>query len=310
MSSNDIAEEESRLMCCASCGIAELDDIELKPCDGCDLVRYCGDDCKEDHRPEHKEACKERAAELHDEILFRQPESSHMGDCPICCVPLPIDLRQSSFYSCCSKIICKGCAYANKLRQLQENMPRICPFCRDPIPKTQEEIDKNFTKRIAVNDPVALFQFAKHNLYVLGQRGVRNNGDYDEAFKYLTKAAELGNADAHFNLSHMYRDGGRVEKDEKKQVYHLEEAAIAGHLTARHNLGVYEGQNGRMERAGKHFIIAANLGYDLSMQMLKDGYKAGDISKEDYAATLRAHHAAIVATRSPQRKEAEKAKYG
>ena len=26
--------------CCASCGIAEIDDIKLKDCDGCDLVKY------------------------------------------------------------------------------------------------------------------------------------------------------------------------------------------------------------------------------------------------------------------------------
>jgi len=33
-----------------------------------------------------REAAKEykRAAELRDEILFKQPESSHRGDCPIC----------------------------------------------------------------------------------------------------------------------------------------------------------------------------------------------------------------------------------
>ena len=68
---------------CAACGIAEIDEIKLKECDGCDLARYCSDDCQQDHRPEHEEACKERAAELRDELLFKQPESTHMGDCPI-----------------------------------------------------------------------------------------------------------------------------------------------------------------------------------------------------------------------------------
>jgi len=73
-------------MCCASCGIAEVDDITLKKCDACDLVivRYCGDTCQQDHLSQHDRACKERAAELRDEILFRQPESSHLGDCLIC----------------------------------------------------------------------------------------------------------------------------------------------------------------------------------------------------------------------------------
>ena len=34
---------------------------------------------------------RKRAAVLRDELLFKQPESSHLGDCPICCLPLPLD---------------------------------------------------------------------------------------------------------------------------------------------------------------------------------------------------------------------------
>ena len=65
--------EEVADTCCASCGIIGIDDIKLVPCDDCDLVRYCSDECREDHNPEHKEACKKRAAELRDELLFKQP---------------------------------------------------------------------------------------------------------------------------------------------------------------------------------------------------------------------------------------------
>ena len=81
--------------CCASCGIAEIDDIKLVPCDECDLVQYCSDECREDHNPEHEDECKKRAAELRDELLFKQPESTHEGDCPICCLPLPLDETKS-----------------------------------------------------------------------------------------------------------------------------------------------------------------------------------------------------------------------
>jgi len=34
--------------------------------------------------------------ELRDEILFRQPESTHDGDCPICFLPLPVDGKKSN----------------------------------------------------------------------------------------------------------------------------------------------------------------------------------------------------------------------
>ncbi len=61
-------EAAASVLLCASCGVAEVDDVKLKPCDGCDLVRYCSDACQEDHRSEHAGKCKERAAELRDEI--------------------------------------------------------------------------------------------------------------------------------------------------------------------------------------------------------------------------------------------------
>ena len=148
-------------------------------------------------------------------------------------------------------------------------------------------------KRIEANDPVAMRQMGcKHS----------GEGDYDGAFKYWTKAAVLGDVDAHYALSVMYREG----EDEENATYHLEEAAIRGHAYARHDLGCYEGRNGRNERAIKHYIIAANLGNDQSIQALKEFYKDGDVSKEDFAAALRAHHAAVKATKSPEREAAAK----
>ena len=41
------AEKEAVEVCCANCGIAQVDDIKLKICDGgCDLVKYCSDRCQ------------------------------------------------------------------------------------------------------------------------------------------------------------------------------------------------------------------------------------------------------------------------
>ena len=115
----------------------------------------------------------------------------------------------------------------------------------------------------------------------------------------------MGDAKAHFDLSVMYDLGQGVEKDEKKYVYHLEEAAIGGNVLARHNLGCYEDRNGRMKRAVKHFTIAANMGYDKSLKILWDLHARGLVKKEDLNATLRTHHAAVDATKSQQREQAE-----
>jgi TPR repeat protein len=115
----------------------------------------------------------------------------------------------------------------------------------------------------------------------------------------------LGDANAHYELSVTYRLGQGVEKDENKHVHHLEEAAIGGHVSARYNLAVVEGRNGRMERAVKHWIIAANMGHEGSMKALWKCYAMGLVKKEALTATLHTHQDAVDATKSPQREEAE-----
>ena len=119
---------------------AEVDVIKLKDCDCCDLVRYCSDVCQEEHKSEHEEACQKRAAELRDELLFKQPECSYLGDCPICSLPMPLDLLESSMYSCCSKTVCHGCCRTNWMREIEARRQFSCPFCRKPEAITQEQI--------------------------------------------------------------------------------------------------------------------------------------------------------------------------
>jgi tetratricopeptide (TPR) repeat protein len=290
-------DEAAGMMCCASCGQAEVDDIKLKMCnDGCDLVKYCSGNCRENHREQHEEECKKRKAELRDRDLFAMPDERCYGECPICCLPLPINVK-NVFMSCCSKWICRGCDYANQKREFEAGLENICAFCREPMPKSDEEASKKTMKRIKKhNCPAAMVHMGKKR---------RNDGDYETAFKYFTKATELGDVDAHFNLSNLFWTGEGVEKDKEKEVYHLEEAAIGGHPHARHNLGCEELENGRYERAKKHFIIAANLGYQDSLNELREGYATGHASKEDYADALRAYQAALDETKSAERKVAE-----
>ena len=291
--STDAGEGEENKACCASCGIAEGDDVKLKRCNGCYLVRYCGIECQKEHRPKHKEECKKRASELRDEILFKQPECSDIGDCPICCFPLPID-EKISLQRCCSKRICCGCLYAHMKREVEEELENKCPFCRSP--QSYGLAESQTLKRVEANDPVALCDMGKEHA---------KEGDFQSALEYFTKAVKFGDkAEAHFLLSQMYHYGDGVEKDKKKELYHLEEAAIGGYPEARHNLGAFEGRNKKYERATKHWIIAASMGYDESLEYLKKNYATGFVTKEEFASALRAHQAAVDATKSPQREEA------
>jgi hypothetical protein len=299
MSSEEEAAAAAGNMCCASCGVAAIDDVKLKDCDdGCDLVKYCSDECQHNNREQHEEECKKRLAEIRDRYLFAPPDRSYLGDCSICCLPLPIDPRKTTINTCCSSIICNGCDYANGKREREAGLEHRCAFCRDPLTETEEERVKHIMKRIKKNCPAAMNHMAQKR---------HREGDYETAVEYWTKAAAFGDIEAHYQLSIIYREGCGVEMDIKKQVYHSEEAAIGGHPLARYNLGCIELRNSNFERARKHWIIAANLGHDKSLKGLRKLYADGHASKEDYADALRAYQAAMDETKSAQREEAKEA---
>jgi hypothetical protein len=297
--STDDKTTTSVLDTCACCGIAEIDDIKLKLCDGgCDLVKYCSDDCQENHRQQHDDECKKRKAQLRDKTLFTQPDSSHKGECPICCLPLPLRPSESLLMTCCSKTICLGCNYANYMREIEAGLERRCVYCREPMTWSPEEHIKRIMQRVKKNDPVAMTEMGKEH---------KKEGDFVKALEYYTKAAELGNVEAHFCLGGLYFEGDGVEKDINREVYHLEQAAIGGHPGARGILANYEMKNGRFERSAKHWVIAANLGCDISLNLIKKLFMEGILSKEDYATALRGHQAAVNALKSADREKAEEA---
>jgi tetratricopeptide (TPR) repeat protein len=282
---------------CASCGIAAVDDVKLKDCNGgCDLVLYCSDKCQESHREQHEEDCKKRKAELHDKKLFTQPDISHLGECPICCLPMPIYASKSTLMGCCCKIICDGCNFANQMREDVQGLESRCAFCRNPAPNSDEEHYKNVMKRIKKNNPVAMVHMGRRHYC---------EGDYQKAVEYWAKAAKLGDVDAHYCMGSLYYKGNGVDKDEKKAVYHWEKAAIGGHHHARVTLAAHEKIKGRFDRAAKHYIIAANLGCDTSLQYIKQLFVEGIASKEDYAAALRGYQTAVDAIKSAERDEGE-----
>ncbi len=294
------AEEEADKDVCANCGIAGVDEIKLKECHDCDLVKYCSEKCREEHREQHQEDCKKRADELHERRLFTQPDGTHLGECPICFLPMPLDPRNSTFMACCGQRGCNGCIYTDMIGNIHDADDDLkasrCIFCRTPA-SDKEEHSKRKRERIEANDPAALRYKGSE---------CHRAGDYDGAFEYYTKATELGDIDAHYYLGCMYGNGEGAAKDEGKAVHHYEKAAIGGHPLARHNLAYYEAKNGNVEKAVKHWIIAANLGYDDSMKVLLPIYKNGHITKEQYGATLRTHQASIDAIKSAQRDAAER----
>lgn len=114
---------------CAACGSEGGD--SLKACTACKLVKYCNRDCQITHRPTHKKICKRAekgklTAEDYDNLrqLAREAALKRTEDplknwvrpapveCPICMVPLAIELFSGvNSRPCitCGKIVCSGC---------------------------------------------------------------------------------------------------------------------------------------------------------------------------------------------------------
>ena len=284
---------------CANCGKGEEESHKLKNCTACKLVKYCNRDCQIAHRPQHKKECKKRAAELHDENLFAEPLSQH-GDCPICFLRLPTLETGRRYKTCCGKMICSGCMYAPLYdNQGNEVDNEKCPFCRTPTPDMEEMIELE-RKRVEAGDPIAI-----HNLgcdYRDGEHGFPQ--DYSKALEQWHRAGGLGYAGAYNNIGYAYSIGRGVEVDKKKAMHYYELAAMGGDIMARHNLGMEEGKAGNMDRAIKHYMIAAGGGGNDSVKMIQKLYMNRHATKEDYTSALQTYQAYIDEIKSKQRDEA------
>ena len=95
-----------------------------------------------------------------------------------------------------------------------------------------------------------------------------------------------------------------VVMDKKKAEHYFELAAMNGYVSARHNLGCMEWEKGNRHRAMKHFILGARAGHENSLVAVKQGFRNGQVTKDEYASTLRAYHERQKETKSEARDKA------
>ena len=288
---------------CANCGKDEESAGDLKSCTACKMVKYCNRDCQIAHRPQHKKACKKRAAELYDEVLFQDPRPR--DECPICMLPLPLDARKSMFKACCGKLICDGCIVSMTIEEMRKGKKKeelgICPFCRTctlgcSINEEIEQIKKLMVKGNA-------YAFYTHAVYYAeGRYGVPR--DYQKANELFLKGGELGCASGYCNVGNAYDNGMGVDRDKKKAKHYYEQAAMMGSVAARHNLGCIEAETGNHRRAMKHFILAARAGLKQSLDSVKQGYMGEFVTREEYEGTLRAYQKSVDEMKSEARDKA------
>jgi len=195
--------------------------------------------------------------------------------------------------SCCGKEICSGCQ--------KRAGGSICPFCRTPAPKTEEQIVTRNKKRMIEKDDA----YAIHNMgsyYHDGSYGMQQNRA--KALEYWHRSGELGYAGSYHNIGTYYDLGYGVGVDKKKATYYWELAAMLGHVVARHNLGVVEENKGNLDRALKHYMIAVGIGCIESMENIKELFKDGYATEDDYEKALSTYQAYVDGIRSELRDNA------
>ena len=284
---------------CANCGQEGGDSVNLKNCTACLLVKYCSVDCQKAHRKVHKKACKQRAAELKDERLYSRGHEQPEGDsCPICTLRVPMPTANHSMFKvCCMEIVCNGCLVS----AIKMGINDKCPFCRTPRPKDDAKSLEMVQARVQKNDLVAIRFLGDQ--YSKGRLGLEK--DMSRAVELWTEAANLGSVDACYGLGQAYRRGDGVQIDVSKCIRFYEKAAMLGHSMARHNLGFCEQVRGNHDRAVRHYLIAANMGFEESLENIRELFKEGLATKSQYGEALQGYQDALKEMKSPGREEAK-----
>ena len=220
--------------------------------------------------------------------------------CPICflLIELPVD-KHAKMNVCCMKKVCNGCILAAQRRGIYNS----CPFCRSPHPADEASILAMVQKRVDKGDAEAMKFLG--DKYDHGELGLQE--DVPRAMELWTKAAELGSLDAHHELGVTYYTGDGVEEDKPRGVHHYQLVAMKGNMLSRHSLGVIEeDESGNYNLAVQHYMISAKMGYEDSLNAIKDMFKEGHATKAQYAEALLGYREAVEEMKSPQREEAKR----
>ena len=201
------------------------------------------------------------------------------------------------------------------------NLKDWCAFCRDAAPTSKAEMLEMMKTGKSSGDAKAISDLGYQ--YRDGAMGLPK--DRVKALKLWLEAVSIkpGLIETHFSIAEAYLFGRGAEKDIEKVIHHWKLAAIGGHERARYNLGLAELRNGNADvarlfvitaragdanhrRAMKHFMIAARAGYDDALKGVREGYKVGFVTKDEYASTLRAHKDSQDEMKSEQREKASR----
>ena len=243
-----------------------------------------------------------------------EPEASSRRECPICYHGLPIDTGEHIYHTCCGQIICHGCAIGKQRTQLKESQFKklgiivedttpeeeqfrlikehgnniyICPYCRTPPPFGDQELLQRLYDRVEVRNDrdytMALNQLG--SFYRAGKHGLPQN--LKKAEELYTKACDLGDPYAAWNLSCLYRNHYPDQKEKARE--YLLRGEMLGNYKCTEVLADHACDSDDMEEFTRLWLKAVCLGGDVTY--LLKCYQLNLLSKDDLATALRANQA-------------------
>ena len=235
-------------------------------------------------------------------------------DCAICFVPLSRMCSDTFYNACCGNFVCVACskennASVNKRNEGKNSSKKVaftCPYCREASPTCLFEEHAQYEARCLQNDPYAFTMMGE--LYRDGDHQVAK--DDLKALDCWIRAVELNGADACICIGDVYDKGNEVTVDKERAALFWRVGALRGDVGARYNIGVAEYDLGNHEIAIRHWKIAAEAGYQPSLNALRKIYNAGNkepgeefISKEYLDFVYRACHEAQMEVKSEEREK-------
>ena len=239
-------------------------------------------------------------------------------DCAICLVPLSrvylekeARFTESLYKACCGNEICWACHRENEEsinKQNEENTGKkivfACPFCREPELTCLDEQFSRLQARCLKNDHEAFTLMGCR--YQSGKYGLAK-GDLKALDCYI-RAVELGSPAACVHIADAYDEGNGVAINKKRAALFERVGALRGEIVARHNIGCFEYLSGNHEIAIRHWKIAAEAGYQNSLNALRKIYNnemSGKefISKEEMDTISRSGHGAQMEVKSEEREK-------
>ena len=240
------------------------------------------------------------AAQYLERLLNEGHERWEGNACTICFLLIELPMGKHSMINvCCMKRVCNGCIL---MAERQRGINSRCPFCRTPFTNDEASQLAMVQKRAEKGDDEAIHFLSLK--YYHGSMGLTKN--LPRAIELWTKAAELGSLDAHYHLGHSYCYGDGVEQDKPRAIRHWQQAAMKGDVESRHGLGVVEEIKGNYDLAVQNFMISAKMGYEGSLNAIKQRFKEGRATKAQYAEALFGYQDAVEEMKSPQRQEAKR----